>query len=63
MDISVNISEVKYKKYEEPFVTGIFLIKAPDYFKLFECGKEFFNNLDATYERAGIANVKDNYWT
>ena len=44
MDISANTSKVKYKNDEEPLVTDIFLIKAPGYFKLFECGKEFFNN-------------------
>ena len=46
MDISVNASEVKDTKDEEPAVTYIEAIKAPGYLKLFECGKELFNNLD-----------------
>ena len=62
MDMSVNTSEVKYTKDEEPSVMDILLIKAPGYFKLFECGKEFFNNLDAAYECACMENAKDKYW-
>ena len=27
------------------------------------CGKEFFNKLDATYERSYMENAKDNHWT
>ena len=62
MDMNVNTSEVKYTKDEEPSVMDILLIKAPGYFKLFECGKEFFNNLDAAYECACMENAKDKYW-
>ena len=53
MDISVNTNKAKDKKDEEPPVTdnsNIEVIKAPGYFKIFECGKMFFNNLDSTYE-------------
>ena len=42
MDISVNTSKVKYITDEETAVTDIEVIKAPGYFKLFECGKQFF---------------------
>ena len=60
----VNTSKVKYTKYEEPSVTDnsiIEVIKAPGYFKLFECGKKFFDNLDTTYKCACISNAKGNY--
>ena len=53
MDISVNTNKAKYTKDEEPPVTdnyNIEVIKAPGYFKIFECRKMFFNNLDSTYE-------------
>ena len=49
MDISVNTSEVKDTKDEEPPVMDISLIKAPGYFKLFKYIKYFFQNLDAIY--------------
>ena len=62
MDISVNTRKVKYKRDEEPLVMDILLIKAPGYFKLFECGKQFFNNMDATYERVCMAYQKGKYW-
>ena len=62
MDLSVNTSEVKYTKDEEPSITDSLLIKAPGYLKLFECDKEFFKNLDATHECACTANAKDKYW-
>ena len=51
----VDTSKVKYKRDEEPLVTDnskIEVIKAPGYFKLSECSKKFFNNLDATYKLA-----------
>ena len=48
MDISFIKSKVKYKK-DEPLVTDISSINAPGYFKPLECGKDFLNNLDATY--------------
>ena len=51
MDTSVNTSKVKDTQDEEPAVTDIEVIKAPGCFKLLKSGKEFFNNLDATYER------------
>ena len=34
------------------------VIKAPIYFKIFECGKNFLKNIDATYERACMANFQ-----
>ena len=43
------------KKNEEPSVTDNSVINVPSYFKLFECGKNFFNNIDATYEQACMA--------
>ena len=60
----VNTSKVKYTKDEEPLVTDnskIKVIKALGYFKLFECGKKFFDNLDTTYKCACISNAKGNY--
>ena len=50
MGISVNMNKVKDTKDEEPPVrdnSNIEVIKAPGYFKPFECGKTFFKNLDA----------------
>ena len=38
------------KNYEQPFVTDNSVINAPIYFKLFECGKNFLKNIDATCE-------------
>ena len=52
MDISVDTRKVTYRKDEERSVTDILLIKALGYFKLFDCDKQFFNNLDGTYECA-----------
>ena len=63
MDINVNTSKLKDTRDEETSVTYISLIKAKSYFKLFECGKELLNNLDTTYERAFMANVKYKSWT
>ena len=52
--ISVNTSEVKYAMNEtedkKPLVAYNPEINAPRYFKIFECGKKFLKNLDATYE-------------
>ena len=50
MDISVNASKLKDTK-DETLVTDNSVIKALGYLKLFNCGKELFNNMDATYER------------
>ena len=61
--ISVNKSEVKDKKDEEPAVTDIEVIKALGYYKLFECGKYLFNKLATTYKHACMASVKENYWS
>ena len=36
-------------------------MKAPGYFKLFECGKMFFNNLYTAYICAGMENPKEKY--
>ena len=51
--ISANERRVKdamnETKDEEPSVTDNLLINAPRYFKLLEWGKNFLNNLDATY--------------
>ena len=63
MDISVNTSKVKATKDEELVVTDIEVIKDPGYSKLFDCGKEFINNLDVTYEQACIESVKGKDWS
>ena len=46
---SVNTRKVKCTKDEAPSDTSILLIKALGYFKLFECGKKFFDDMDTTY--------------
>ena len=64
MDIIMNTNKVKDTKDEEPLVTdnsNIEVIKAPGYFKLFECGKMFFNNLDLMYKHACMENAKEKY--
>ena len=56
---------LKDKNDEEPLVTNNYIIeviKAPGYFKLFNCGKTFFNNLDKMYECACMVNAKVKYW-
>ena len=63
MDICVTTSKVNDTKDEEPLVTDFPLMKALGYFKLFQCSKQLFKNLDAMYERAGMANSKDKYGT
>ena len=55
-------SEVKDTK-DEALVTDNLVIKALGHFKLFKCGKTFFNNLDAMYDRACMENAKYKYWT
>ena len=58
----MNTSKVKDTKYEEPSVTDhleIEVIKALIYFKLFECGKKLFKNLNTTYERVFVENAKE----
>ena len=37
-------------KDEEPWVTDNSFINEWNYFKLYECVKEFLKNIDATYE-------------
>ena len=49
------------KKYEEPSVTYNSVVNAPSCFKLFECGKNFFNNIDAMSEWAFMETLKKNY--
>ena len=52
MDTSVNTKKVTDTKYEETLVKdnyNIEVIMAPGYFKLFDCGKMLFNNLDTKY--------------
>ena len=58
----MNMSKVKDTKYEEPSVSYILLIKTLGHFKLFQCGKEFFNNLETACEHACTKNSKDNDW-
>ena len=62
MDISVKTSEVKDTK-DEASVMDNSVIKSPGYFQLFACGKEFFNNLDATYGCVSMASAKENHWS
>ena len=50
-------------KDEEPSVTDNSVINISSYFELFECSKNFLNNLDATYERACMANPKKKWDT
>ena len=38
-------------------------INEPSYFNLFECGKNFLNNIDTTCERACMATSRDKYYT
>ena len=56
----------KRKKYainetenDEPLVTDNPVIKEPIYFKLFECGKDILNRLDATCERAFMTTSRE----
>ena len=61
----MNTNEVKYTKDEEPPVTDnskTEVIKAPGYFKLFECSKNFFKNLNTTYKCVCMENVKESHW-
>ena len=39
-------------KYEEPSVTYDPVVKYPCYFKIFKCGKNLLNKIDATCKRA-----------
>ena len=51
----VNMSKVKNAKDEEPSFTDnskIEVTKAQDYFKISECGRKFFKNLEETCARA-----------
>ena len=48
---------------EEISVTDNPVINYPRYFNLFECGKNFLNNIDYTCERACMATSKDKYYT
>ena len=52
MGISVNTRKVKETKDGEPAVMNDEVIKAPGHFKLFDYGKELFNNMNTTYERS-----------
>ena len=58
----MNMRRVKDTKDKEPLVVDILLIKQLDYFILFDYGKEFFNNLEVTYEKLCMENAKDKYW-
>ena len=64
---SINKNKVKYAideiLYEEPLVTDNPFINEPSYFDLFECGKNFLNNIDAACERACVETSKDKYYT
>ena len=64
---STNTNKEKFAidetEYEEPSVTDNKFIKELSFFNLFECGKKFLNNIDATCERACIATSKHQYYT
>ena len=47
------------QKDEETSVADNLVISAPSYFKSFECGENFLNNLDASYERLWIATSQE----
>ena len=63
MDISEDMSKVKDTKNEELSFTNIYSINAKGYFKLLNCSKQVFNNLDVAYEHMCMANAKIYYWT
>ena len=48
---------------EEPSFTDNSVINALSYFKIFECGKNFLNNLDATYEQACMETSQETWDT
>ena len=48
-------------KYEEIVFTDNSIIIAPSYFKLFECGKNFLNKIDAMCEIECMENMKERY--
>ena len=61
MGISVNTRKVKYTE-DKPLVTDKSVIKAMGSFKIFECGEEFFKNMDAaTYERVCMVSALEKY--
>ena len=45
-------------KDEELSVTDNSVINTPSYFKIFKCGKNFLNNLNAMYKQACIENFQ-----
>ena len=63
---SINTNKEKYAidktEDEEPSVTYNPVIIEPRYFNLFECGKKFLNNLDATCECVCMETSNDNYY-
>ena len=64
VNISVNTSkvtdEMNEKIDEEHLVIDNSVINVPISSKLFECSKNFLNNLDAIYERAYMATSQEN---
>ena len=69
-EILVMSGLVRYSKFNEGYTYtpptrtifyNIEVIKALGHFKLFECIKIFFNNMDTNFERACMANVKEKY--
>ena len=50
-------------KHEEPSVMYNPVVKEPIYFKIFECGKNILNSLDAACKRACMATSRDKYYT
>ena len=60
----MNTNKLKDTKDEEPSViddSNIEVIKVPGYFKLFEFGKKFFNNLGVAYEHVCMVHSKEKY--
>ena len=50
-------------EHEEPLATDNPVINKPSYLKLFKCGKNILNRLDATCEQACMATSRVRYYT
>ena len=60
VDVSeYNITELKDEEHKEISVTK----EVKSYFNIFECGRNILDRIDATYQRAFMANPQDKYYT
>ena len=50
-------------EHEETLVTNNLVINEPRYVKLFECGRNILNRIDATYKQVCMATSRDRYYT